>query len=82
MAHIRLTEIGEAEGLVKQIYEDVQRIRGEGRVSNLLKGFAAYPELLRAKWELMKVLLGGGNLSRQLKESIMVALSEINGCKY
>jgi hypothetical protein len=82
MPRIRLVEVGAATGGVRAVFDDVQRVRGEGRVSNLFRGYAAFPELLAANWERMKVLLRGGTLSRKLKESIMVALAEINRCTY
>lgn len=82
MSRIRLLEIAEATGTVKAVFDGIQRVRGEGRVSNLFKGYAAFPELLAANWNRMNVLMRGGSLSRKLKESIMVALAEINRCTY
>ena len=82
MAYIHLVDPAAATGLVREVFDDVERVRGKGRVSNLLRGYAAHPELLKANWERMKVLLGGGVLSRRLKEAIMVALAELNRCTY
>ncbi len=82
MPRIHLVEVGEAAGTARAVFQDIQRVRGEGRVSNLFKGYAAFPELLAANWERMKVLMRGGTLSRKLKESIMIALAEINRCTY
>lgn len=82
MPHIRLIEIDEADGERKALYDDIQRVRGAGKVSNLFKGYAAFPALARANWERMQVLLGQGTLSRKLKESIMMATAQINGCDY
>ena len=82
MPRIRLIEVAEAAGAVRAVFDDMQRVRGEGRVSNLFRGYAAFPELLAANWERMRVLMRGGKLSRKLKESIMIALAEINRCTY
>jgi hypothetical protein len=82
MAHIKLVEIEEARGELKSLYEDIQRVRGPGRVSNLFKSYAAFPALARANWERLRVLLSQGSLSRKLKESVMMATAEINGCRY
>lgn len=82
MARIRLIEVAEAAGAVRAVFDEIQRVRGEGRVSNLFKGYAAFPELLATNWERMKVLMRGGTLSRKLKESVMIALAEINRCAY
>lgn len=82
MAHIRLMEIAEAPDDVRTVYDDIERVRGAGRVSNLFKGYAAHPALLRVNWERMQVLLGGGVLGRRLKEAILIALAERNRCHY
>jgi hypothetical protein len=82
MPHIQLIEIADAHGLVREVYDDIERVRGEGRVSNLLKGYAVHPELLKVNWERMKVLVSGGVLPRRLKEAVMVGLAEINNCSY
>jgi alkylhydroperoxidase family enzyme len=82
MAHIKLIEIEDAHGDLKSLYDDIQRVRGERRVSNLFKTYAAFPALARANWERLKVLLSQGSLSRKLKEAVMMATAEINGCRY
>ncbi len=82
MPRIRLVEVAGATGAVRAVFDDIQRVRGTGHVSNLFKGYAAFPELLAANWERMQVLMRGGTLSRKLKESIMIALAEINRCTY
>jgi alkylhydroperoxidase family enzyme len=82
MAHINLVDPAHVDGTVRETFDDVERVRGQGRVSNLLRGYALHPDLLRANWERMKVLLYGGYLSRRLKESVLVALAEVNGCAY
>ncbi len=80
---IKLVEIDQARGEVKEVFDDIQKIRGEGRVSNLFKGYAISPELLKANWQRMKAIMGEGSLlSRKLKESVMVALAELNQCTY
>jgi len=79
---VRLVEIDQAEGEVKEVFDDIQRVRGEKRVSNLFKGYAIFPELLKANWQRMKAIMGGGTLSKKLKESVMVALAELNQCTY
>lgn len=82
MALISLPDPSNADGIVGEVFADVERVRGAGRVSNLLKGYAAHPQLLRVNWERMKVLLADTLLSKKLKESWMLALAEINGCSY
>jgi len=79
---VKLVQIEDATGEVKEVYEDMQKIRGPGRVSNLFKGYAIWPELLKVNWQRMKLVMGGGSLSRKVKEAIMMALAEINRCEY
>jgi hypothetical protein len=79
---VRLVQSAEAQADVKEVFEDIERVRGKGRVSNLFKGYAISPAVLKANWERMKAIIGGGVLSRKLKESIMVALAELNQCTY
>ena len=79
---VKLVQIEDAKGEVKEVFDDMQKIRGPGCVSNLFKGYAIWPELLKVNWQRMKVVMGSGSLSRKVKESIMIALAEINRCKY
>ncbi len=82
MPHIKLIQPDEAEGELKALYADIERARGQGRISNLFKGYGAFPALARANFDRLQILMGQGMLSRKLKESIMMAAAEINGCDY
>jgi len=82
MAKIKLIQIEEAEGLVKEVYDDIQRIRGEGKVSNLFKSYANFPALLKANWEQAKVVMGGGKLTKKMKETMAIGLAVVNNCSY
>ena len=82
LARIHLTPTREAQGELQALYADIQQVRGAGRVSNLFRGYGAWPALARLNWERMKVLLSQGSLSRRFKEAIMLATAEINGCSY
>ncbi len=72
----------EATGTLKELYDDVERVRGKGRLSNLFKGYGAFPELGLANFKRLTVLLASGTLSGKLKESVMTALAVINECDY
>lgn len=82
MTHVRLTPVEEATGELRELYREIEAARGEGKVSNLFKAYGAFPALARANFARLQILMDGGTLSRRLKESIMVALAEINGCTY
>lgn len=79
---IELVPVGKATGLRKALYEELERVRGKGRVSNLFKAYSAFPELGMANLRRLMALLGEGSLSVKFKEAVMTALAEINRCDY
>ena len=79
---ISLTPVDEATGTLKALYDDVERVRGVGYVSNLFRAYGAFPELGLATFKRLTVLLGQGTLSLKLKEAVMTALAVINHCDY
>jgi uncharacterized peroxidase-related enzyme len=79
---IDLVSIEKATGARKELYNEMERVRGPGRVSNLFKAYSAFPELAKANFQRLMVLLTQGNLSVKFKESVMTALAEVNKCDY
>ena len=79
---IELTPVEQASGKLKELYDDLERVRGKGRVSSLFKAYGAFPELGLANFKRLSVLLGQGTLSVKLKEAVMTALAVINHCDY
>jgi uncharacterized peroxidase-related enzyme len=79
---IDLVPIEKARGVRKELYDELERVRGKGRISNLFKAYAAFPELASANFRRLMVLLTKGNLSVKFKESLMTALAEANKCDY
>lgn len=82
MAYIELVPTEKATGELKDLYNDLERVRGKGRVSNLFKGYGAFPALAQANFTRLNILLGQGKLSAKLKEAVLTALAEINHCEY
>lgn len=80
--YIELIPPENASGALKMLYDDLERVRGKGRVSNLFKAYGKFPELAQANFTRLNILLTQGRLSAKLKEAVMVALAEINHCKY
>ena len=68
--------IEKAKGARKELYDEMERVRGPGRVSNLFKAYAAFPALAKANFHRLMVLLSQGNLSLKFKEAVMTALAE------
>ena len=60
---IELTPVAEATGARKELYDDLERVRGKGHVSNLFKAYGAFPELGIANFKRLTVLLSQGTLS-------------------
>jgi len=79
---VDLVPIDRATGARKALYDHIERVRGSGRVSNLFKAYAAFPELAQANFQRLMVLLTKGNLSIKFKEAVMTALAEVNKCDY
>jgi alkylhydroperoxidase/carboxymuconolactone decarboxylase family protein YurZ len=82
MARIKLVSIEEAQGLVKEVFDEIESVRGKGKVSNLFRSYANFPQLLKANWEQSKVVKGGGVLSKKMKETIAIGLAVVNNCSY
>jgi uncharacterized peroxidase-related enzyme len=79
---IELVPVEKAQGLRRALYDELERVRGKGRVSNLFKAYSAFPELALANLRRLMALLGEGSLSVKFKEAVMTALAEINRCDY
>ena len=79
---VDLVPIEAASGARKDLYDELERVRGKGRVSNLFKAYSAFPALGQANFRRLMVLLTEGRLSVKFKEGVMTALAEINHCDY
>jgi len=79
---IDLVPVEKAQGLRKALYDELERVRGKGRVSNLFKAYSAFPQLGMANLRRLMALLGEGSLSVKFKEAVMTALAEVNRCDY
>lgn len=81
MAWIKTIDANEAEGDLKQIYEEQRR--QAGAVGNILQIHSLAPEVLSAHLVIYKAAMHSpGELSRTQREMIAVAVSQANGCHY
>jgi alkylhydroperoxidase family enzyme len=81
MAHLRLIDEGEAEGLLKEEYEAA--IERAGKVFNILKSMSLNPPVLRASMELYKaIMFGESGLSRHERELLATVTSAEQSCHY
>ena len=82
MATVKLIEPEDAEGKVKEIYDDITKTRGGDKVNNIWKALANDPDLLEATWTRIKQVMAPGALDSVTKELIYIAVSIVNGCEY
>ena len=81
MAHLRLIEVEEASGALKEEY-DAATGRA-GKVFNIVKSMSLRPSVLKRSMELYKgIMFGTSALSRQERELLAVVVSRENDCHY
>jgi AhpD family alkylhydroperoxidase len=82
MSTVKMIEYEEAEGQVREIYDDILATKGVQRVPNFWKTIATHPALLRRVWTDLKEVMAPGRLDPLVKEMIAIAVSATNGCAY
>ena len=81
MAHLRLIDVGEATGLLKEEYDAA--VERAGKVFNIVKAMSLRPGVLNRSMELYKgIMFGPSGLSRQERELLAVVVSRQNDCHY
>ena len=81
MPHIRLIDVDEADGLLKEEYDAA--VDRAGKVFNILKSMSLNPPVLRASMELYKaIMFGPSGLTRQERELLATVVSATNECYY
>ena len=72
----------EANGKVKEIFEEIKTVRQITEIPNFWKSLANNPETLERTWNSLKQVMKKGALDPAVKELIYVAVSITNGCEY
>ena len=81
MAHLRLTDVDEATGPLKEEYDAA--VGRAGKVFNIVKAMSLRPGVLRRSIELYReVMFGPSGLSRQERELLATVVSRANECHY
>ncbi|MEA2386392.1 MAG: hypothetical protein QOJ22_566 [Thermoleophilaceae bacterium] len=81
MAHLRLIDVEEATGLLKQEYDAA--VGRAGKVFNIVKSMSLRPGVLKRSMDLYKeIMFGPSGLSRQERELLAVVVSRQNDCHY
>jgi AhpD family alkylhydroperoxidase len=78
----KLIQESEASGKVKEIYEEIKKVRQITEVPNFWKNLANNPETLERTWTSLQQVMKKGALDPVVKELIYVAVSVTNGCEY
>jgi uncharacterized peroxidase-related enzyme len=81
MPFIKVIDQNEAEGKLKEIYDEI--ISTRGKLSNIMSIHSLIPDSMIKHMDLYKTLMfSKSNLSRVLKEMIAVVVSKANKCDY
>ena len=81
MAHLRLSDVDEATGVLKEEYDAA--VGRAGKVFNIVKAMSLRPSVLRRSMELYKgIMFGPSGLSRQERELLATVVSRENDCHY
>jgi uncharacterized peroxidase-related enzyme len=81
VAHLRLTDVDEATGPLKEEYDAA--VGRAGKVFNIVKAMSLRPGVLRRSMGLYKaIMFGPSGLSRQERELLATVVSRENDCHY
>jgi AhpD family alkylhydroperoxidase len=81
-ATVPLVEERDAQGVVREIFDDIKATKGIDFVPNFWRTLATYPPLLEETWRRLKATMTPGRLDLKTKEMIALAVSATNGCDY
>jgi len=81
MAFIKVIEEENAQGKLKDLYDDI--IKSRGKLSNIMRIHSLIPDSMIKHMDLYKsIMFEKSNLARVLKEMIAVVVSITNNCDY
>ena len=80
MARIKALDLEQSPPNATEILKEIEL--AFGRIPNLFKTYAQHPPLLKANWDKVKAVMMQGVLSRKVKETIAVLVSQDNSCNY
>ena len=75
-------EENEATGKIKEIYDEIKKVRQIAEIPNFWKSLANNPETLERTWTSLQQIMKKGALDPVVKDLIYVAVSITNGCEY
>lgn len=82
MPILKPIEENNATGKVKEIYDEIKKVRQIAKIPNFWKTLANNPETLERTWTSLQQVMKNGALDPVIKELIYVAVSITNSCEY
>jgi AhpD family alkylhydroperoxidase len=82
MAMVPLIEEGAASAEIREVFDDIRRMRKTDWINNFWRALANHPMTLRRTWQSIKEVMAPGALDPLTKEMIYLAVSISNGCAY
>jgi hypothetical protein len=82
MARIARISPGDVTGRVREIFQEIEGVRGAGRVPNLMRVYAHHLPSPESNWDRMKWLLKSGLLPTPTKEMIGLLMAGLHKCGY
>ena len=80
MSYLKLPELSDLKGEVKEIAEDA--VKRWGYLPNLVKTYSLATEVIKCEDVWSKGVMYKGFLERELKEAIATVVSSVNECNY
>jgi alkylhydroperoxidase family enzyme len=81
VAHLRLTDVDDATGVLKEEYDAA--VGRAGKVFLIVKAMSLRPGVLRRSMALYRgIMFGESGLSRQERELLATVVSRENDCHY
>jgi len=82
MSYLTIVDEADASGTVSNVYAEIKKEMGLSFVPNFMKAQSGSEVVLQATMGILKQVLLTGELSRIVKEMILVAISRSRGCNY
>jgi uncharacterized peroxidase-related enzyme len=81
MAWIRVVHEAEADGKLKEYYDEIKKTRG--KVANIMKIHSLHPEAMMSHLNFYKtIMFGASGLSRRQRELLATVVSSFDQCAY
>ncbi len=82
MALLKVITDEEATGKVREVFDDIKRVKEIDFIPNFWQTLAINPDHLEATWQKLKTVMQPGKLDKLTKEIIALSVSVANSCVY